>query len=223
MQRDFRSTPAETARDFAPRPQVTSAARTRSSGAGLLALALIFGLHAQPGRAQAAGCTDPQAVTERLALRVAGRAALMKSVAKLKSERASPIYDGKRELGVLGRVQSQSQGADLDAALLFAQIQMDLAKQLQTAWVAELAQQGPTSRSASPPSLAQLRTRLDALGEDVSRLLKELRSRPHCNQSGLATVLVPALADLDAPVEAAVIDRYARMLAAAACTGLKSQ
>jgi chorismate mutase len=166
-----------------------------------------------PAWSSAADCTAESDVTARLACRVASRAAIMQSVALYKSAHARPIYDGRREAEVLRATEAD--GND-DAALLFAQIQMDLAKQLQEAWgSAEKRAADP----APPPSLDQLRERLDALGAAIAADLAELRSRPGCNRSGLAAGLSQSLSTIGAPLESSLRHQYARMLAAAACSG----
>ncbi len=149
-----------------------------------------------------------------LACLVSQRASLMDQIAQFKSAAKRPIYDADREAMVSARVEASTPHAHRTAALLFVQIQMDLAKVLQAAWIAQ--------NNAPPPttSLGALRERLNELGDAITSELVRLRTSGACRPPELAKALADALATLDAPVEDTTRRRYANMLASAACTDI---
>lgn len=159
-------------------------------------------------------CSAHSGVAPRLACRIVARSALMPAVAAYKAANDLPIYDAGRETAVLERA-----ARDTRSGLLFVQLQMDLAKQVQAAWMNSAIARSKSAPPA-PTELARLRVRLDAMADAIAADLQALRRAEPCDRSGLEKALVAGLAGpagLETALDENVVRYYARMLATAAC------
>jgi len=140
----------------------------------------------------------------------------MQAVAAYKAANGGSIYDASREAAVLARVETTASAPHKTATMLFAQIQMDLAKTLQAAW--QSLWKKTDSAAQASESLDALRDELNGLGDAIAADLVSLRSRNNCPANELETALRESLDSLEAPVAQETLVRHARMLAAAACS-----
>lgn len=180
-----------------------------------LAAAALTLLAQRPFAASVDDCMGQPTPAARLACRVAARTALMEAVAASKAAGSLPIYDAQREAAVLERVGRTAAPADLHAALLFTQVQMDLAKQVQDAWMR--TENGRRKDAQEQPSLDRLRDTLDAMAQAISADLADLRHSGGCRLDAVREAFEQALLSMPAALDDALARRYAGMLAAAAC------
>lgn len=113
---------------------------------------------------------------------IAGRAALIKQVAANKYLSQKPIYDAVQEINVLKQVKKTATEYRLPEAplLIFAQIQMDMAKHIEQYWMDYWTKQPHSFEQETVIPLTQIRERMQATGkllyQAMSQALPALKS-----------------------------------------------
>ena len=125
----------------------------------------------------ASSCNSPEETfAEQLSCLIYQREQLMKYVAADKYLRYNPIFDASQELRVLGRAGKKAQDNELPVidVTLYAQILMDISKQIQGYYLAQWKERQQTP-PLDAPTVNEIRQQIGEIDEAIINKFGEIR------------------------------------------------